>query len=67
MSNPGRVFGAVFGVFLFCIGLFALAQDHLSFAWRLGGGSVLILFGVNSLYAAFQGKESWLSRLGPLP
>ena len=67
MSKLGRIFSAVVGAFLFCLGIFALGQDHLSFAWRVGGGSLLTLLGVNSLLAAYRGKESWLSRLGPLP
>jgi uncharacterized membrane protein HdeD (DUF308 family) len=67
LKKIGRIFSAVLGVILLGAGIIALGQDHLTLAWRLGGGFVLILLGGNSLFAAFRGKESWLSRLGPLP
>ncbi len=67
VSNAERIFSAVFGALLLGIGIFSLFQDHLSFAWRLGGGFLLALLGFNSLWAAYRGKASWLSRLGPLP
>lgn len=67
MSNVERMFSAVFGALLLGVGVFALFQDHLSLAWRLGGAFFLALLGSNSLWAACRGKASWLSRLGPLP
>ena len=67
MSNSARIFSAVFGVFLIGVAVFALFQDHLSFAWRLGSSFLLALLGSNSLWAAYRGKASWLSCLGPLP
>lgn len=67
MSRGERIFSAVFGVLLLAVGIFALGQDHLSAVWRLSGGLLLVLLGGNSLFAAYRGKASWLSRLGPLP
>jgi hypothetical protein len=67
MSNAERILSAVFGALLLIVGIFALFQDHLSSAWRLGGSFCLALLGSNSLWAAYRGKASWLSRLGPLP
>lgn len=67
MTNGERLFSAVFGALLFGVGVFAFSQDHLSPAWRFGGGFLLILFGANSLLAAYRRRASWLSRLGPLP
>lgn len=67
MSRGERIFSAVFGALLLGVGIFALGQAHVSLAWRLGGGLLLVLLGGNSLFAAYRGKASWLSRLGPLP
>ena len=67
MSHSERIFSAVFGALLLGVGMFALFQDHLSFAWRLGSSFLLALLGSNSLLAAYRGKASWLSFLGPLP
>lgn len=67
MNKGERIFSAVFGALLFAVGVFALAQDHLSPALRVAGGLALILLGGNSMFAAYSGKASWLSRIGPLP
>jgi hypothetical protein len=67
MSKWERIYSAVFGALLLGVGIFALWQDHLSPAWRLGGGILVALLGANSLLGAYRGKASWLSRLGPLP
>ena len=67
MSTGERTFSAVFGALLLGIGIFAFWQDHLSPPWRIGGGLLLALLGGNALFAAYRGKASWLSRLGPLP
>jgi hypothetical protein len=67
MGNAERIFSAVFGALLLGLGIFGLFQDHLSFGWRLGGSFLLALLGSNSICAAYRGKASWLSRLGPLP
>lgn len=67
MRKGERIFSAVFGALLLGVGIFALAQGHLSPAWRLVGGLALALLGGNSMFAAYTGNPSWLSRLGPLP
>ena len=67
MSRVERVFSAVLGALLLGVGIFALGQDHLSPAWRLGSGILLTLLGGNSLFSAYRSRPSWLSRLGPLP
>lgn len=67
MSKGERIFSAVFGMFLLAIGIIAFGQDHLTAAWRFSGGLLLALLGGNSIFAAYRGKASWLSRLGPLP
>lgn len=67
MSGGERVFSAVFGALLTGIGVFALVQDHLSPVWRLCGGLGVVLLGLDSIVAAYRGKASWLSRIGPLP
>lgn len=67
MGRIERVITAAFGVILLGVGLFAFWQDHLTVPWRLGGGLVLGLFGGNCVLAAYRGKPSWLSRIGPLP
>jgi len=67
MNKGERIFSAMFGAVLLAVGIVALGQDHLSPAWRYIGGSVLILLGGNALYAAYRGKASWLSHVGPLP
>jgi hypothetical protein len=67
MSRGERIFSAVFGALLLGVGIASLAQGHLSPAWRLVGALALVLVGGNSMFAAYTGTPSWLSRLGPLP
>lgn len=61
------MFSAVFGLFLLSIGLYVLVLGETSAAWRFIGGAVLAVLGVNMLYASCTGKQSWLSKVGPLP
>jgi hypothetical protein len=67
MKNFERAFLAVFGFFLFGIGVYVLLFSQAPIPWRVGGGVVLALFDGNTLYASYCGKPSWLSWIGPLP
>lgn len=67
MGKAERAFLAGFGLFLFGVGVYAMLFGVASALWNIGGGIVLAAFGANMLYAAYSGKPSWLSWLGPLP
>jgi hypothetical protein len=67
MTKGERIFSVVFGLFLLGVGAYALVQEHVPALWRFGGGLLIALCGANMVYAAYRGKGSWLSRLGPLP
>ena len=67
MSKAERIFSVLFGLFLFGIGIYVLLFSYGSTLWQLIGGMLLALFGSNMLYAAYRNKQSWLSRIGPLP
>ena len=58
---------AGFGLFLVTVGLYALLFVAPLTALRVIAGVVLVVLGCNMLAAAYRAKESWLSRLGPLP
>jgi hypothetical protein len=57
----------LFGLFLVGVGTFVLLRATTTAAIRVTSGLVLILLGGNMVLCAYRGKESWLSRLGPLP
>lgn len=67
MSKAERIFSVLFGLFLCGVGIYVLLFSHDSTLWQLIGGMLLALFGSNMLYAAYRNKQSWLSRIGPLP
>lgn len=62
-----RLLTAVFGLFLTGVGFYVFLFADTSPVVRLLGGSVLVMLGYNMVSSACQAKESWLSRLGPLP
>ncbi len=63
-----RLFSGVFGAFLLGVGVYALALGFAPMsALHLVGGIGLVLVGGNMVVSAYAAKESWLSRLGPLP
>ena len=66
MQNGARIFSAVFGMLLLAVGLYVLAWSEAPAPWRYIGAAVLVAVGWNAVYAAYQNKPSWLSRLGPL-
>jgi len=67
MGQGERLFACVLGVLLVGVGGYALLFGYTDAVWRYGGGGVLIVLGGNLLQAAWRGKPSWLSHLGPLP
>lgn len=62
-----RLATGLFGLFLVGVGVFVLLRAPTSAAIRVSGGLVLVLLGGNMVLSSYLGKESWLSRLGPLP
>lgn len=62
-----RVLSGLFGLSLAAIGLYAIFFAGPSTTLQSLGGAVLVLVGANMMLAALRAKESWLSRIGPLP
>jgi small neutral amino acid transporter SnatA (MarC family) len=62
-----RLASGLFGLFLVGVGVFVLMRATTTAAIRVSGGLVLVLLGGNMVLSSCRGKESWLSRLGPLP
>ena len=62
-----RLLTGVFGVFLAAVGLFVVLFSGSLTALRVAAGIALLVLGGNMALAAYGAKESWLSRLGPLP
>ena len=62
-----RLLSGCFGVFLAGIGLYALVFAAPLTLLRVAAGAGLVLLGGNMVVAACKGRESWLSRIGPLP
>lgn len=62
-----RWVSGAFGAFLAGVGAYVLVLSGPMTALSLGGGFALLLIGGNMVVSAYAGKESWLSRIGPLP
>ena len=62
-----RLFVGGFGVFLAGVGIYAIFFTGAFTILQSAGGSALALLGGNMIVSAWRGRESWLSRLGPLP
>jgi hypothetical protein len=62
-----RLATGLLGLFLVGVGLFVLLRATTSAAIRVSGGLVFVLLGGNMALSSYRGRESWLSRLGPLP
>lgn len=62
-----RLLTALFGVFLCGCGIFVFLQHDLTLLIRIGAGLVLFLLGASAIWSAYQSKEPWMSKLGPLP
>jgi len=62
-----RLFAGGFGVFLMGVGIYAIFFAGAFAILPFVGGSALVLLGGNMVLSACRNRESWLSRLGPLP
>ncbi|HCT39996.1 MAG TPA: hypothetical protein DF427_02200 [Moraxellaceae bacterium] len=62
-----RLLTAAFGLLLTGVGLYPIFYADTSAVARIAGGSALFLAGYDLISAACKARESWLSRLGPLP
>ncbi len=62
-----RAFSFLFGLFLAAIGCYGIFFAETSAIWRLVGGAIFVVLGYNMAYSAYKAKESWLSKIGPLP
>lgn len=62
-----RWLAAIFGLFLVGVGIYALLITGGYGLLHFIAGSALVVLGGNMVFSAFTGRESWLSRLGPLP
>ena len=62
-----RLATGLLGLFLVGVGVFVLLRATTTAVVRVSSGLVLVLLGGNMVLSAYRGKESWLSRLGPLP
>jgi len=62
-----RILSFSFGAFLTAIGCYGLFLAQSTGIWRLLGGVAFVVFGVNMAYSACKARESWLSKIGPLP
>lgn len=62
-----RLFAGGFGVVLVGVGIHAIFFTGAFAILQFLGGSALVLLGGNMVLSAWRARESWLSRLGPLP
>lgn len=62
-----RCLAGIFGLFLIGVGFYAVLLTGGSSILRFVAGSALVVLGGNMVLSAYLGRESWLSRLGPLP
>jgi putative Mn2+ efflux pump MntP len=67
MNKAERIFSTLFGLLLFGVGIYIVLFSYDSTLWHLIAGMLLALLGSNMFYAAYRNKQSWLSRIGPLP
>ncbi len=62
-----RLLSGAFGLVLIGLGLYTLIFSGLMTVLSVVGGIGLILIGGNMVLSAYTSKESWLSKIGPLP
>ena len=62
-----RALSFLFGIFLMAIGFYGIFLAETAAIWRLVGGVLFVALGFNMAYSACRARESWLSKIGPLP
>ena len=62
-----RLLSAAFGSFLVAVGFYALFFAETHVVVRITGGVAIIMVGLNMVWSAYTAKESWVSKIGPLP
>jgi hypothetical protein len=63
---PYRLLTGTLGIALLGGGLYGITAGPLS-AVRILVAAALVVLGVNMVWSAWAARESWLSRIGPLP
>lgn len=61
-----RLMSGAFSAFLMGVGIYVLLFSGPLTALSVIVGLALVVFGGNMAFTAYFGKESWLSRLGPM-
>ena len=62
-----RWLSGAFGCFLLFSGVYIFLFAETSFAIRCAASAVFSLLGGNTVSSAWQAKEPWISKIGPLP
>lgn len=62
-----RLISAALGAVLVGIGLGSLLLGSGYTMFRIAAGLAFFALGIESIWSACKGRESWLSRIGPLP
>ena len=62
-----RWLSGAFGVFLLFSGIYIFLFAETTFAIRCAATAVFLLLGGNAVSSAWQAKEPWISKIGPLP
>jgi uncharacterized membrane protein HdeD (DUF308 family) len=62
-----RLLTAALGVSLCALGVYVWMFGSVSLFWRIVAGVVLVSVGINAVASSRAARESWLSRVGPLP
>jgi hypothetical protein len=64
---PYRVLTGALGIALVGGGLYGVSIAGLQSAWAMLIAAALVVLGANMVWSAWAARESWLSRIGPLP
>lgn len=62
-----RLLSSLFGLFLLTLAVLVLSEADEHKLWYWVGALVFSALGSNMLWSAIKGKESWVSKIGPLP